>query len=162
VRKFTSTGTQVAVVAIRPERPLLSLPPPPAPPLADAEKTSEDDAKSEASYDPLFDEPDEDEAGTSGAVPRAANQVRPSTVGTGTINPRGSPPLDLMAYGAYSPDMLMTASMDGSIMLWGRLVDDHECGRGVRRLEGSSKTPLWCISVSRSTDVPLYLHQSRL
>lgn len=170
MRKFTSTGAQVAVVAVRPEGPILSPPPTPAPSfpgqpgqqdgeVKDNDDDDDDDAKSDASYDPLFDEPDEEEGGGGGVNaaaasassgvggPKPAGAAGLARAGGAGVNalPRGPPPLNSSTYGTFSSDVLMTASVDGSIVLWDRRAHD---GRGVGRLETSSKTPPWCVSVS--------------
>ncbi|KAL5511215.1 SPT8_2 [Sanghuangporus vaninii] len=167
VRKFTSTGAQVAVVAVRPLGPIL--PPPSQVVSAEAsnglqQQQQEDDAKSDASYDPLFDEdpPEDDEntgsrGGTTGSNQQTKQEaVNSSNMNNGTVPlakatyPRGPPVLDSATYGAFSPDVLMTASVDGSIVLWDRRVDT--AGKGVGRLESSSKTPPWCVSACWSAD----------
>lgn len=51
-------------------------------------------------------------------------------------------------YNAYSSDVLMTSSIDGSVALWDRRVSSKEAPRGVGRLEGPERTPKWCMSVS--------------
>ncbi|KAI5123327.1 hypothetical protein M0805_001752 [Coniferiporia weirii] len=158
VRKFTSTGAQVAVVAVRPVGPIL---PPPTEssmsigagqPLSGT-NTRDDEVKSEASYDPLFDdEPEEDE---NTALPPAKTSAQPTsaaaTAGSSTINySRGPSTLDSTSYGSFSPDVLMTASIDGSIVLWDQRVNTQ--GKGVGRLETNSKTPPWCVSACWSAD----------
>ena len=116
-----------------------------------------DDVKSEASYDPLFDEPDAD--GTpdppNGLQDRGLDLSLPGTVpnpqfnkhmSSGTL-PKNAPPLlDPHTYSTYSSDMLMTASIDGQIFLWDRRVEAQ--GKGVGRLFMSERTPPWCASVS--------------
>lgn len=119
------------------------------------EDEDEDEAKSEASFDPLFDdEPEADESlpntsssQTAGQQQLPAGKMAPQTTArTRASNPRGPPVLDAGAYGAFSPDVLMTASVDGAIVLWDRRV--NSAGHGVGRLEMSIKTPPWCVSVS--------------
>lgn len=56
------------------------------------------------------------------------------------------PILELTSYAAFSPDMLMTASIDGQVILWDKR--NHTPGKGVGRLWLSEKTPPWCLSVS--------------
>ena len=130
----------------------------------------DDDANSEGSFDPLFDDPDADEgnenaapssqnAGQQNALPggklsqqqqqQQQSQAAGGSAATATAriaNPRGPPVLDAASYGAYSPDVVMTASVDGAIVLWDRRVNTP--GKGVGRLESSNKTPPWCVSVS--------------
>lgn len=143
VRKYTSTGAQVAVVAVRPLVPVL---PPPSESQAGT-NSQEDDTKSDASYDPLFDEPEEED---HAALPPAKPNVQATSTAPlarpAATYPRGPPVLDSVSYGTFSPDVLMTASIDGSIVLWDQRVNTP--GKGVGRLEMSNKTPPWCVSVS--------------
>jgi hypothetical protein len=126
-------------------------------------------------YDPLFDEPDasgdidmnlvsdlptdpfsstlpsqaslsmpgsEPPAGTNAWQPAAA----PAPSWRSALPPKNMPPmLDTSAYATYSVDLLMTASIDGQVILWDRRV--NSTGRGVGRLWLSDKTPPWCMSV---------------
>lgn len=140
----------------------------------------DDDARSDDSFDPLFDADDNDgeadgdnrhgggggpstststtTATTSAPMNRAGTGAEAGThvvgsTSTGARNSltalqRGPPVLDSTAYGAFSPDVLMTASVDGSIVLWDTRVNTP--GKGVGRLEMSNKTPPWCVSVSVS------------
>lgn len=133
----------------------------------------EEDTKSDTSYDPLFDdvpegdaEPDSETASRTASLsqpPPPYSQVaagnpknqlpsqpapssQPRSV-SGAIAPKNAPPvLDSSSYAAYSPDILMVASIDGQIVLWDRRV--HSPGTGVGRLWMSEKTPPWCVSVS--------------
>ena len=133
-------------------------------PLANPTKVPQndnDDAKSDASFDPLFDDADDNDGETDGdnrQVPtnRAGTgpEMSARTLGTPTgarnslsTAQRWPPVLDSTSYGAYSPNVLMTASVDGSIVLWDVRVNTP--GKGVGRLEMSNKTPPWCVSVSR-------------
>lgn len=60
--------------------------------------------------------------------------------------PKNAPPiLDPVTYSMFSPDILMTASVDGQIILWDQRV--HSPGQGVGRLWATEKTPPWCVSV---------------
>jgi transcriptional activator SPT8 len=130
------------------------------------EPPQEEDAKSDTSFDPLFDEADGDEMGFQNQPqpaqeatklsipgPSTSQPSLPSTrqtVGTGAAAPapRNAPPvLDPLSYTMFSSDVLLTASIDGQVMLWDRRV--HTPGRGVGRLWMSEKTPPWCVSVSR-------------
>lgn len=115
-----------------------------------------DDAKSEASYDPLFDEPDADGAQdpTNRPLDRSLDLSLPGTVPNPQFNkhmpsstvPKNAPPLlDPHTYSTYSSDVLMTASIDGQIFLWDRRVETQ--GKGVGRLFMSERTPPWCVSV---------------
>ena len=155
MRKFTSTGSQVAVVAVRPLAPLL---PPPSPVGLYKIGAEEDEVKSEASYDPLFDDEPEDGGAKGPTTSNTAKNTNNSTAtntllvppatasATRTHYTRGPSVLDASTYSTFSPDVMMTASIDGSVVLWDRRV--HSPGRGVGRLEMSSKTPPWCVSVS--------------
>ncbi len=112
----------------------------------------EDDAKSEGSYDPLFDEPDADGDGDGPKPPHSANhmsgfqQPNGQNLGRGAIAPKGAPPiLDPATYASLSPDLLMTAHVDGQVILWDRRAQTP--GKGVGRLWMSEKTPPWCMSV---------------
>jgi len=139
------------------------------------QQTAEFDAKSDMSYDPLFDEPDAD-----GELDRENNghwqqthglnvsssQVGPPTLampshptsqpsGRGSTSsvavPKNAPPLlDSAGYSTFSSDVLMTASIDGQIILWDKRVNTPR--KGVGRLEMSEKTPPWCVSACWSTD----------
>lgn len=117
-----------------------------------------DDAKSDASYDTLFDEPDADGAPdpdlTNGSQDRGLDLSLPGTVPNPQFNrhmpsstvPKNAPPLlDPYTYSTYSSDVLMTASIDGQIFLWDRRVETQ--GNGVGRLFMSDRTPPWCVSV---------------
>ena len=115
-----------------------------------------DDAKSDGSYDPLFDEPDADGAPdmANGPQDRGLDLSLPGTVPNPQFNrhlpsstiPKNAPPLlDPHTYSTYSSDVLMTASIDGQIFLWDRRVDAQ--GKGVGRLFMSERTPPWCVSV---------------
>lgn len=57
------------------------------------------------------------------------------------------PLLDPVSYTNFSPDIFMTAAIDGQVALWDRRANAVS-GRGVGRLEMGEKTPPWCISVS--------------
>jgi transcriptional activator SPT8 len=136
------------------------------------------DAKSDASFDPLFDdEPDADgevddinspiqptkpsmasqlstpsnpNAALELATPDGTQtfQSQPSARATnGTVAPpKNAPPLlDPTMYATYSSDLLMTAAIDGQVILWDKRV--QTTGKGVGRLWMSEKTPPWCLSV---------------
>jgi len=119
-----------------------------------------DDAKSDGSYDPLFDEPDADGAPglANGLQDRGLDLSLPGTVPnlqfnrhmpSNTIPKNAPPPLDPHTYSTYSSDVLMTASFDGQIFLWDRRVETQ--GNGVGRLFMSERTPPWCVSVGSSS-----------
>ncbi|KAI0636943.1 WD40 repeat-like protein [Trametes polyzona] len=113
----------------------------------------EDDAKSEGSYDPLFDEPDADGGGDgpNSAHPNNSSGPNGQNMGRGAIAPKGAPPiLDPTTYASFSPDLLMTAHVDGQVILWDRRAQTP--GKGVGRLWMSEKTPPWCMSACWSAD----------
>lgn len=128
--------------------------------MGDVPPPSDSDAKSDASFDPLFDdEPevlDEQKSVIESVAPPPASipnyqyfQPPPPIRATlGQIPPpKNAPPLlDTPSYATYSPNLLMTASIDGQVILWDRRV--HAPGKGVGRLWMSEKTPPWCLSVS--------------
>lgn len=113
------------------------------------------DARSDASFDPLFDDVPEESLPASShsetklAMPGSSNsQQAQTTRGTSTTipPPKGAPPLfDPASYANSSPELLMTAYIDGQVILWDRRVQSP--GRGVGRLWMSEKTPPWCLSV---------------
>lgn len=134
----------------------------------------DDDIKSETSYDPLFDEPDADgepdaddnppptvlhQPNLSQPAPPPLQSSHPSvsfptaqSTARSAVAPKGAPPvLDPLTYMTFSPDVIMTASIDGQIILWDVRV--HAQGTGVGRLWMSEKTPPWCMSV-RSRNFP--------
>lgn len=139
----------------------------------------EEDTKSDTSFDPLFDDPDvdglDDASEADFKVPTApqlsmpqatsqpsvaASQPQRQQLGAGAAAPapKNAPPvLDPLSFTMFSPDVLMTASIDGQVMLWDRRVNTP--GRGVGRLWMSEKTPPWCVSVSR---VPMSIMTAEL
>ncbi|EJF65877.1 WD40 repeat-like protein [Dichomitus squalens LYAD-421 SS1] len=136
-----------------------SMPPPPPPQALYQAPKQEDDVKSEASYDPLFDEPDAegDGDGPGGQNPYTSfpgyghGPPNGQHLGRGAIAPKGAPPvLDPTTYATFSPDLLMTAHVDGQVILWDRRVNTP--GRGVGRLWMSEKTPPWLMSACWSAD----------
>jgi len=131
----------------------------------------DEDAKSDTSYDPLFDdepdadgEPDSESRATSAPGAPAAPQGVSQNAGSSSMSfpshqastkpavaPKNAPPiLDPMTYTTFSPDVLMTASIDGQVILWDTRVNTP--GRGVGRLWMSEKTPPWCMSACWSAD----------
>ncbi|KAI8998615.1 WD40 repeat-like protein [Trametes punicea] len=181
VRKFIAHGAQLAVIAVRPLHanaiqsqwgaiaPGSEFTVPmrgsrddysnsfdqPSSAAAGHLPKQEDDAKSDTSYDPLFDEPDADGEGDGpkyNAFGNAPGQQSGSqNLGRGAIAPKGAPPiLDPTTYATFSPDLLMTAHVDGQVILWDRRVQTP--GKGVGRLWMSEKTPPWCMSACWSAD----------
>ena len=80
--------------------------------------------------------------------PQPAPTSRPVSKPAAPIPPpKNAPPLlDRNGYSNFSSDLLMTAYVDGQVILWDRRVSSP--GRGVGRLWMSEKTPPWCLSVS--------------
>lgn len=134
------------------------------------QQVPDSDAKSEVSYDPLFDdepdadgEPDGENNGqwqATHGLNGPSSQSRPSTLAmpshstsqpnrastSSVVVPKNAPSLlDSAGYSTFSPDVLMTASIDGQIILWDKRVNTPR--KGVGRLEMSEKTPPWCVSV---------------
>ena len=165
VRNFTAHGAQLAAIAVRPissayaELPSLTAPREQgtsnksdnrsSATAADTIATSstqamDSDAKSDASFDPLFD--DEPEMPIDSVGPSNPQQ-QPSRTPVGQVlPPKNAPPLlDNAKYVTFSPDLVMSASIDGQVMLWDRRVNTP--GTGVGRLWMSEKTPPWCLSV---------------
>ncbi|KAF8328886.1 WD40-repeat-containing domain protein [Cantharellus anzutake] len=62
-----------------------------------------------------------------------------------------TPILDPVRYNDFSPDILMTASIDGQVTLWDRRASSLD-SRGVGRLEGNERSPPWCVSACWSGD----------
>lgn len=141
----------------QPEPPPQAQGPPPVPLPA-----QDEDSKSDASFDPLFD--DDPEANVDGdqqmnginstsgtadggiAYPMQT-QMSTASAPVAAAAPKNAPPvLDPLSYATYSPDILMIASIDGQIVLWDKRV--FTPGRGVGRLWMDAKTPPWCVSVS--------------
>lgn len=177
VRRFNGHGAQLVSVALRPavSSAMYSPQNSPVEHTTDMEIDSGDrntavkhaqdsEARSEASYDPLFDdEPDaegeqdlEHKQGINGlsipSFPGTTEQQSTRNSGS-SYRPPGnsyqssttsSQALDPATYFGFSPDVLMTATIDGQITLW----DQRSQGqKGVGRLWMSDKTPPWCVSV---------------
>ena len=176
MRTFTAHGAQLAAIAVRPLISGYSRPGPTdeivthpsdqqinesesatssnhAPSSsARAKEATDSDTKSDASFDPLFDDEPEDQQGSlSTGAPNPQQQPPKATSGM-IPPPKNAPPLlDSVVYSTYSPDLLMTASIDGQIIIWDRRIDT--LGSGVGRLWMSEKTPPWCLSVNALADV---------
>ena len=128
-------------------------------PEGKGQPAQDSDAKSDISYDPLFDD-DSDGVGdggdekppvttesTQGASNVAQTTEPPRPAVSSIAPPKNAPPLlDPTSYATYSSNVLMTAYIDGQVVLWDRRVQTP--GRGVGRLWMSEKTPPWCLSVS--------------
>lgn len=132
---------------------------------------AETDVKSEASYDPLFDEPEPENGRQPEQLPQQQEQQQVPTKEDNSLSlplPKFNevstmpklpavqaglvplskkaviPLLDPVTYSEYSTDILLAASVDGQVVLWDRRARSH---RGVGRLEMSEKCPPWCLSV---------------
>ena len=116
------------------------------------------DARSDASFDPLFDDDPEEPSQPLSAPPTESKLAipggtqpqhplpPPKPTATFIPPPKNAPPLlDPASYSTYSPELLLTASIDGQVILWDRRVQTS--GTGVGRLWMSEKTPPWCLSV---------------
>jgi transcriptional activator SPT8 len=133
-----------------------------------AQNTQQDaDAKSDISSNSLFDDEDADGEPDDHDLTRNAHQPAarpaqptlsiptsaPQPVQRSLIPPKNAPPLlDPPAYATFSSDILMTASIDGQVILWDKRVSSSggvngRGGGGVGRLWMSDKTPPWCLSV---------------
>ncbi|KAF9792221.1 WD40 repeat-like protein [Thelephora terrestris] len=173
VRDFTGHGSQLTAVAVQPlNQPATGLfddDMEDIQPTGDGARDNDaggragegDDAKSDASYDTLFDEPDVDGAPDlpNGSQDRSLDLSLPGTVPnpqfnrhmpSSTIAKNAPPLLDPHTYSTYSSDVLMTASIDGQIFLWDRRVEAQ--GNGVGRLFMSERTPPWCVSACWSVN----------
>ena len=108
------------------------------------------DARSDASFDPLFDDVPEEpkpQAKVSRTVISDIGQPHGRPPPPAKPPPQGAPSLlDPVEYSGYSPELLMTAFIDGQVILWDRRANTP--GNGVGRLWMSDKTPPWCLSVS--------------
>ncbi|KAJ4487884.1 WD40 repeat-like protein [Lentinula aciculospora] len=164
-RTFTSHGAQLTCIAVRPENAVYTESGSPImlryedeshqdshtvdpSALAYGNSRLDSDAKSDASFDPLFDdEPEEGHKTLLDGVSQAPTATAKPSLST-IAPPKGAPPLlDSQGYKAFSPDILMTAAIDGQIMLW-----DKRVNTGVGRLWISEKTPPWCLSACWSAD----------
>ena len=89
--------------------------------------------------------------GSASTPAAAASGAKPAMAAV----PKNAPPLlDRTSFAAYSPDVLMTAAMDGQVVLWDCRVATPSPGRGVGRLWMSEKTPPWCLSVRVPLSAP--------
>ncbi len=106
----------------------------------------EEDAQSDTSFDPLFDDEPDTDAEPPNAPAPGPKPIVSAQPQRGAIAPKNAPPvLEPTTYASFSPDMLMTASIDGQVILWDRRVNSP--WQGVGRLWMSEKTPPWCMSV---------------
>jgi transcriptional activator SPT8 len=112
------------------------------------------DGRSDASFDPLFDdlpeEPPKSQINDSRSIVSDSAQPHGRPLPSAKPPPQGAPPLlDPAEYSSYSPELLMTAFIDGQVILWDRRASTS--GKGVGRLWMSDKTPPWCLSVLASS-----------
>lgn len=157
------TTTLANAPPIKSEKP--DIPPP----------TADSDNRSDASFDPLFDgddgdlnlvetepsKPEPESFESKIAMPGQQNFAsavpeipppRPTRPSTNVAAPKNAPPLlDPANYATFSPDLLLTASIDGQVILWDRRA--HAPKKGVGRLSLSEKTPPWCLSVSSKSSL---------
>ncbi|KAJ6599320.1 WD40-repeat-containing domain protein [Mycena vulgaris] len=174
VRNFTAHGAQLACVAVRPIYSGYSEPSKPdlqsssqmtsttlvddASSQPQASQPTDSDAKSDASFDPLFDDEEEGEGAPAPVPPSKLGQFvgHPAAPNTAPppraiAPPKNAPPLlDAATSGGFSSDVLMTASIDGQVILWDKRA--YTPGTGVGRLWMSEKTPPWCLSACWSAD----------
>ncbi|KAH9063329.1 WD40 repeat-like protein [Lactarius vividus] len=163
-RRFVAHGAQLAALAVR---PLSSDYPNGSHDPAEARSQLAVDADAHSEADSLFgDEPDAegepDNTSPEGAssapplsvpsagpphplpAPLAIQSPKPPPIAAPA--PKNAPPiLDAASFGAFSPDIIMTAAMDGQVVLWDCRVPSG-AGYGVGRLWMSEKTPPWCLS----------------
>ncbi|EKM55353.1 uncharacterized protein PHACADRAFT_173464 [Phanerochaete carnosa HHB-10118-sp] len=137
-------------------------------PLSEAKYTIQQDDDEKSDFDPLFDDPDADGDSimqTNTQPPAQPNGLVNSSAASANVQPQpqqprqpvvwgnapNAPPvLDPVAYSCFSPDVLMTAAIDGQVMLWDKRVNSP--GYGVGRLPMGEKTRPWCVSACWSTD----------
>lgn len=133
-------------------------------PLSEAKYTIQQDDDEKSDFDPLFDDPDADGDSimqTSTQPPAQPNGLVNPSAAPANVQPQpqqprqpvvwgnapNAPPvLDPVTYSCFSPDVLMTAAIDGQVMLWDKRVNSP--GYGVGRLPMGEKTRPWCVSVS--------------
>lgn len=71
--------------------------------------------------------------------------------------PKNAPPiLDASSYAKFSHDIIMTAAMDGQVVLWDCRAASG-AGYGVGRLWMGEKTPPWCLSVRHHFPCQMHL-----
>ncbi|GLB34897.1 putative WD40 repeats [Lyophyllum shimeji] len=172
VRTFTAHGAQLTAIAVRPLSSGYSEPSSPvvtrieqsvsqttagsysSETMTTGEPALNSDAKSDASFDPLFDDEADapDHPKVDGALQNPQTQYNaPRATQSQSLAPKNAPPLlDPASYATFSPDLLLTASIDGQVILWDRRANTP--GSGVGRLWMSEKTPPWCLSACWSAD----------
>ena len=110
----------------------------------DAEGEPDNTAPDAASSTPSLSVPF---AGPPQPLPAPLQSPKPPPIPAPAPAPKNAPPiLDAASYAAFSPDIIMTAAMDGQVVLWDCRVASG-AGFGVGRLWMSEKTPPWCLSV---------------
>jgi transcriptional activator SPT8 len=84
-------------------------------------------------------------AGPAPAAPLAVPSPKPVPIPAPA--PKNAPPiLDGTSYAMFSHDIIMTAAMDGQVVLWDCRAPSG-ASYGVGRLWMGEKTPPWCLSV---------------
>jgi len=84
-------------------------------------------------------------AGPAPAAPLAVPSPKPLPIPAPA--PKNAPPiLDASSYAKFSHDIIMTAAMDGQVVLWDCRAPSG-ASYGVGRLWMGEKTPPWCLSV---------------
>ncbi|KZV69491.1 WD40 repeat-like protein [Peniophora sp. CONT] len=170
VRRYAGHGPQLTSLAVRPLDFDYPVPPPPitnipatsgarerrerAAEAAAAQAAANADAETKSeSGDSLFgDEPDGDVDMDKKPPPPppqpkpVAAPVRPPKAEPAPA-PKNAPPLlDSARLSNFSPDIFMTSSIDGQVVLWDARVPESAPGYGVGRLWMSAGTPPWCLS----------------
>jgi transcriptional activator SPT8 len=158
----------------------------PSQPVPNAQQDS--DARSDTSFDPLFDDEEDADGDVDDAlqlvsdlpsrggpntnlampstsqVPNFQPSQYPQATQRSLAPPKNAPPLlDPPTYATFSSDMLITASIDGQVILWDKRVHGSGIKGGVGRLWMSDKTPPWCLSVSAFLQEVIihYIHSIR-
>lgn len=150
---------------------------------SEASDDADADADTDNDYDPLFDdEGDADPPQSAGPAPSATSMlgfqpngppvispavphmplqmpgstIQSSSSAPGNQNQNRTPLLDPVSYTNFSPDIFMTAGIDGQITLWDRRASSSgpNATSGVGRIDppAPEKTPPWCISACWSAD----------
>ncbi|KAF7331824.1 MT-A70-domain-containing protein [Mycena kentingensis (nom. inval.)] len=149
IRSFIAHGAQLAAIAVRPLRTnpfdipnVNGTSQGSSTTLVDsnANQPMDTDAKSDASFDPLFDDEPE-------TTPQVKQQTGTPALPSRAIAHNAPPLLDSNINASFSPDILLTAAIDGQVMLW-----DRRAQNSVGRLWMSEKTPPWCLSACWSAD----------
>lgn len=152
--------------------------------ITSSEMSDDAEGDTDNDYDPLFDDEGEGEAPAlvhpashplqTGTQPNGTQHAGPNIAptlqmpGTSTAPHPGAfqlmqyqnttksftPVLDPVSYTEFSPDIFMTAGIDGQITLW----DRRTSLKGVGRLELPEKIPPWCMSVCCKSQTMRVVH----